>query len=398
MKKSLSILLILLGVSVFAQREFTVGGYLKYLPSQTWVNKGLIPPFLQDAIPASYDDHLIHNRLNFSFGTQYSAGPPWWSVEMGVRNRIFYGYQSSVVGFRESVDSDPGLVDLKHVWNDDGDVVFLSEIDRLFFHYETNRIALTVGRQRINWGIHNVFNPNDIFNQYNYFDFDYEERPGTDAVNFQYNLGDGYSSVSLAYSPSTNGLEESTLAALYKSNYRLYDYQLLVGYTYHDVVIGGGWAGAIGGVGFKGEFAQYISTDEVESESNFTATIGGDYMFGNGIYASLSYLYNGLGSLNPTLIEQLALRNTRLSSKNIFPYRHTLMLTASYNLTSLWALNFSWFQSHNFDQAAVVPGVTYSISNNWDAMILAQMFTARDAEDNPALFNTTIFGRVKWSF
>lgn len=381
-----------------AQNEFTVGGYLKYLPSQTWINKGLIPPILRDAIPASYDDHLIHNRLNFSYGTKYSAGPPWWSVEMGVRNRIFYGYQSSVSGFRESVDTDPGLVDLKHVWNSEGEVVFLSEIDRLFFHYETNRIVLTVGRQRINWGIHNVFNPNDIFNQYNYFDFDYEERPGTDAVNFQYNLGDGFSSVSVAYSPSANGFEESTLAALYKSNYRFYDYQILAGYTYRDIVIGGGWAGAIGGVGFKGEFAQYISTNEAESESNFTATVGGDYMFANGIYASVSYLYNGLGSVNPTLLEQLELRNTRLSSKNIFPYRHTIMVTASYNLTSLWALNFSWFQSHNFDQAAVVPGITYSISNNWDAMILAQMFTARDVNENPALFNTTLFGRLKWSF
>lgn len=400
MKKILYVWLFatLLPVVGSAQVEYNLGGYIKYLPSQTWVNTSILPPPFNAVFPESFDDHVIHNRLNFYVGRKYEAGPPWWSVEMGMRNRAFYGYQASQSAFGTSLDTDPGLVDLRWLWNEGGEVLFASEIDRLFFHYETNRFLVTVGRQRINWGIHNVFNPNDIFNQYNYFDFDYEERPGTDALQFQYNLGDGFSSISVAYSPKKEGFNESTLAALYKSNYNGYDWQVLAGYTYYDAVLGGGWAGAIGGVGFKGEGAYYYSTNTDFSESNFTATVGWDYMFSNGIYASASYLYNGLGKVNPSILDQLQLQQTRLSSKNIFPYRHTIMLTGSFNVTELLALNLSWFQSYNFDQAAFVPGVTYSITNDLDAMVIAQLFSVRDQNENMALFNTALYARLKYSF
>ena len=45
---------------------------------------------------------------------------------------------------------------------------------------------LTLGRQRINWGVNLAFNPNDLFNAYSLIDFDYQERPGSDAIRFQY--------------------------------------------------------------------------------------------------------------------------------------------------------------------------------------------------------------------
>lgn len=398
MKRVFFIIFALLPVLGFGQNQLRIGGYVKYLPSQTWVNKNVLPVYFQAYFPESSNDHLIHNRVNVSYGTAYEAGPPWWSIEMGVRNRLFYGFQASTIGFRETLTEDPGLLSLKWVWNERGEIVGLTEMDRFFFHYETNKFILNVGRQRINWGIHNVFNPNDIFNQYNYFDFDYEERPGSDAVLFQYNLGDGFSSLSLAYSPSKYGWDQSTLAALYKGNWKGYDYQILAGYSNFDYVLGGGWAGAIGGVGFKGEIAQYLSADAKRSDNNLTGTMGADYMFSNGIYTSISYLYNGLGSVHPTLEQQLLLRQARLSSKNIFPYRHSLMLTGSYNITELFGVNLSLLQSHNFDQAALIPGFSYSLTQNIDAMLMAQIFSVRNSVNDPALFTTAVYARLKWSF
>lgn len=372
-----------------------VGGYLKYLPSQTFVNKGVLPPFAGELFPESFDDHLIHNRLNINAEMGQETR---WTFEAGIRNRVFWGYQAQTEAFRSGLEADPGLIDMRWLWNREGEVLFHAEIDRLNFTYQSTDFTIRVGRQRINWGIHNVFNPNDIFNQYNYFDFDYEERPGADAVYAQYYLNDGFSSFDVAVSPNFENPDQSTAALLYKSNYRGYDWQVLAGYTYYDVVVGGGWAGSIGGAGFKGEGAYYHSTDTALSESNFTATLGLDYMFNNGIYASVSYLYNGLGALEPSILDQLSLRQTRLSSKNIFPYRHTVMLSTSYTLSMLWSIDLAWFQSHNFDQAAFVPGVRYSISNNWDAMLLAQMFSVRTENDKIAMFTSAIYARVKWSF
>ncbi|KAB2813853.1 hypothetical protein [Phaeocystidibacter luteus] len=385
-------------ISLFALgQNWQFGGYLKYLPSQTFINEGVLPPEFQGFLPKSYTDQVIHNRLNINWANKTDRGS--YAFEAGIRNRLFYGYTASQPAFIESLREDPGLVDMRWLWTD-GDVLFHTEIDRLNFTFRQKNFTLRIGRQRINWGIHDVFNPNDIFNQYNYFDFDYEERPGADAVFAQYYLGDGFSSLELAFSPNFEQLERSTAGLIYKSNANGYDYQALIGYTYYDVVLGGGWAGSLGGAGFKGEAAYYYSTDSTQSENNFTASVGLDYMFSSGIYGMVSYLYNGMGELNPTIADQLSLRQARLSSKNIFPYRHTIMVSASYPINPIWNVNLAWFQSHNFDQAAFVPGVTYSISNDWDAMLIAQIFTVRPTGDSNsiALFNSALFARLKWSF
>lgn len=396
MKRSLIICALLLSAPSWSQ--WSVGGYLKYMPSQTYLNEGLLNSMTNLPFPAAYDDHLLHNRINLNWYSQANEYGNF-SFEMGLRNRVFYGFQASQPGFASSLELDPGLFDMRWLWNDPNDeVLFHSEIDRLNVGFSKGDFSMRMGRQRINWGIHDVFNPNDIFNQYNYFDFDYEERPGADAVWIQQYLGDGFSAVELAFSPDIDNPGRSTGVALFKSNYRGYDYQVLAGYSFYDLVVGGGWAGSIGGAGFKGEAAYYHSTDPIRSESNFTMSLGGDYLFSNGIYASASVLYNGLGALEPTLFDQLQLRQTRLSSKNIFPYRWTVMLSTSYTLNPLWSVNLAWFQSHAFDQAALIPSITYSLSSNLDAMLLAQIFSVRALSGDMTLFTSAVYGRVKWSF
>ena len=76
-------------------------------------------------------------------------------------------------------------------------VVFNTTIDRVFLEYNKNDWEVRVGRQRINWGINLAWNPNDVFNAYSFFDFDYEERPGSDAIRIRKYTGIA-SSVELA--------------------------------------------------------------------------------------------------------------------------------------------------------------------------------------------------------
>ena len=61
-------------------------------------------------------------------------------------------------------------------------------------------MGLRIGRQRINWGVNLAWNPNDLFNAYSLIDFDYQERPGSDAIRFQYYMGD-LSVLNLQYNP-----------------------------------------------------------------------------------------------------------------------------------------------------------------------------------------------------
>jgi len=112
-------------------------------------------------------------------------------------------------------------------------------------------MEVRVGRQRINWGVNLAWNPNDIFNAYNFIDFDYKERPGTDAVRFQY-FGKNMSGFEVAYSPRAEW-RQHTAALMYRLNAQGYDIQLIAGQYQTDVTAGIGWAGNLGNSGFKGE-------------------------------------------------------------------------------------------------------------------------------------------------
>jgi len=74
-------------------------------------------------------------------------------------------------------DNDPGFVDMsRNIVS--GSSYFLNiTADRFWLDYHQQGLDLRLGRQRINWGQTFVWNANDVFNSYSFFDFDYEERP-----------------------------------------------------------------------------------------------------------------------------------------------------------------------------------------------------------------------------
>src|SRR5690606_2154167 len=153
-----------------------LGGYVKQM-------NGLY--YLPD-VETYFQDQLWHNRLNFEL--QYGRR---WAFEAGLRNRLFYGdlvklnpaYGAAV----EAAGTD--WLDLSVNWVDRDQWVLNSTLDRFFVRYSTGEWEMRLGRQRINWGVTNFWNPNDIFNQYLFTDFDYEERPGRDALRLTRYLG-----------------------------------------------------------------------------------------------------------------------------------------------------------------------------------------------------------------
>ena len=114
------------------------------------------------------------------------------------RNRLFTGDMvRSRQSYSEIIGTDHGLVDLS--WNilDEQSFFLNTTIDRLWVDFNYGKFQARIGRQRINWGQTLVWNPNDIFNVYSYFDFDYVESPGSDAVRLQY-YPDSSSAVEIA--------------------------------------------------------------------------------------------------------------------------------------------------------------------------------------------------------
>ena len=103
--------------------------------------------------------------------------------------------------YRSIPEQDDGLVDMSWVWLSENSFFGHTMIDRFYLSWRTDNWRVRLGRQRVNWGINLVSNPNDLFNVYSFFDFDYVERPGADAVRAQHYL-DGMSSLEVAVSPA----------------------------------------------------------------------------------------------------------------------------------------------------------------------------------------------------
>ena len=397
---------------MFAQ-QFAVNGYVKQLATFNNVNQQYIEGFASNPLlkpflsffPSSSQDYQIHNRINANW-----YGPNGLSAGVGMRNRLFWGYTTRNYYENQQlytflgIDSYQDLVDFNYffnlsiTWWENRNTVLYTVFDRMWLQWENEKVRLRAGRQRINWGINTVFNPNDLFNQYNFFDFDYEERPGVDAILGQYYINP-YSSIEVAYAPSRDSVQQSVGAALYRLNRWQYDWQVLAGYFKNDIALGFGWAGNLGNAGFKGEATYFLPLNKNYSQESFVASLSVDYSLRNGIYLLGGYIYNQLGTTNASITNQIGLAGAQLSAKNIFPYRHTIMLSGGYNLTALLRFDLSWIQTPDFANAFAVPQLSYSLLQNLDLLVLGQIYFADNPENQDfGFFSSAIFTRIKYSF
>ncbi|MEQ8535546.1 MAG: hypothetical protein RIB86_27055, partial [Imperialibacter sp.] len=196
-------------------------------------------------------DNLIHNRLNLKwYPNEHLTGA------LEVRNRFFIGNSLGLIpNYGSYVDVNNDYVDMSVLPINNDKAVLHMMIDRAYLQWNKNNLEVTVGRQRINWGQNLVWNPNDIFNAYSFFDFDYEERPGSDALRVQYYTGVA-SSVE-ATVKAADSWDKVVAAGIWRTNKWNYDFQGFAGKMKEHAVLGGGWAGSIRNAGFKGEMTWF---------------------------------------------------------------------------------------------------------------------------------------------
>jgi hypothetical protein len=216
-------------------------------------------------------DNFLHNRLNFRWFPHHN-----WTVALEARNRFFYGeFVKLNPGYAELIDYNDYL-DLSWTWLEEPSAVGHSILDRAFVAFQKDKFEARLGRQRINWGITTVWNPNDIFNAFNFFDWDYEERPGSDALRLQYHAG--YASRLEVSAKMGDSLGSAVIAGLWKFNKWNYDIQLLGGIANGDATVGPGRAGYIEYTGSKGEASYFHPYENRTDTSGTLSAIGGlDY-------------------------------------------------------------------------------------------------------------------------
>jgi len=360
---------------------FSLHGYVKYMPSANFLK-------LKDV----KFDHLIHNRINIrgNFSENLIA-------KLELRNRIFFGnaVETSQPFYGDFIGKDNGEVDLSFLPINNNNLIFSTVIDRAYIDYNKGKWEVSAGRQRINWGVNLLWNTNDLFNAYNFVDFDYQERPGSDALRVQYFIGN-LSSVDLAYKPGGN-INKTIAAGLWKFNKWKYDFQFLAANYYTDIAIGGGWAGNIKNAGFKGEATLFQPKNNfLDTSGVFSTSSSVDYSFKKGVYIIFSFLFNSAGKSTANNIHQELFINN-LSAKNLMPTKYSYFGQISGSFNQKFKGNLAVIFGQGINVLFLMPSLAFSVSQNWDANITGQIYYGNSVNVFKNLGNA-VFLRIDYSF
>jgi hypothetical protein len=361
------------------QKKFNISGYISDIPSVT----------IDSASKQWIYNNLIHNRLNFKYFPCNGL-----SMALEVRNRLssennLAGNSATAANFA----TDNGFINLTGNISKGNYYVFNTTADRLWVAYESGKTRFTLGRQRINWGQTLVWNPNDIFNAYSYFDFDYIERPGSDAFRLQYYISE-VSSFEIA--AKLDKEKELTAAAIYKFNAYEYDFQILGGVLNQtDYVAGIGWSGAISSVAFRGEISYFHPVKNFRDTSGIVlATFSLDYTFSNSLSLVAEYLYDGLKFSNNFSFESLL--NAPMTVKNLSFVNHNFVIQATYPITPLLTGSLAGMVFPGITGFYIGPTLSYSLTKNLDASVLDQSFSGKIGGSTLQL--SMVYFRLKYSF
>lgn len=363
--------------SIETKRKWEVYGYLKSMESLSF------DPEFKNNI----SNNLLHNRINLRWKP---SGKITGSAEF--RNRLFWGEEVKLTpGFANLLRNDHERFNLQKVWIDNPSLVLHTNAERLNIEYRNSRWTLKLGRQRINWGMTTTWNPNDLFNTYNFLDFDYEERPGVDGGRLRYMINNT-SAAELAVAPMGN--KNGNIAVLnYTRNQWGYDLQLNTGWYKEHITAGVGWAGSILDAGFKGEMQYFLQNNAQRGHVNLS--MEGNYMFKNAWYVSAGMLFNNQGLCRP--VSNWNAIDLKLSPENLMPTKWNFIVSTAKEITPLLSVNASVLYAPGTNLMILLPSVKYNLAGNLDADLIWQSFFAELHGAFEAV-NHRGFLRIKWSF
>jgi hypothetical protein len=396
-KKILKLLFILLLLSCPLRAQssrFETSGYIKYLSSVSDY----------PGIEGKLYDQLIHTRIDTAWYPSDSL-----RGELDLRFRFFYGDSvDKIPQFSEAIKTSYDFTSLGVLLWDGSKSVGYGQVDRLWLDYTKNDLEITVGRQRIAWGTCLVWNVIDLFNPKSVLDFDYEEKPGVDAIRIQYYTG-AVSKTGLSVRPGKD-MENSTLAWLYSVNISGYDIYGIAGIRDNRWLAGGAWAGSVLGGGFRGELllsqspAREVPDDNSlppVSDNSFFASdrpvasfvVSGDYTFPNSFYILTECLYNSNGKQENAGLYHLE----AIDADMLSPARWSIYQEFSYDINPLTRATLFGIYNPDDHSFIIVPELSRSLSNNLDLLLIGFLPSGKKNTEF-GVYRESINMRLKYSF
>lgn len=381
--------------------KIDVNGYISEMPSVNWNSDSTVW------------QGLLHNRINIDW---YPSASLTGSLQ--IRNQVLVGDVVELMNIENGIKKDNYALPLT-LHQVMGDNYLLSmAIDRAWLQYTKNKLEIKLGRQRINWGQTFVWNPNDIFNSYNFFDFDYPERPGADALRITY-YPNYNSSVEAAAKVDSSG--NIIGGGLYRFTKWNTEFQLLGGYfskkneTFNtntmqlenwedkDLVTGLGFSGGLKGVSLRSEMSYlYSLKKDNDSTNQFMVSMTVDYTLANEVGLMFEAFY--VSKKNLSIVSLLSSSGGSQDIKSLAFTKYNFFGQASYPIMPI--LNGSLAGMCYFDEDMfgfyAGPSLDLSLGDNLTMGAIFQIFAFR-YEDPSTLEDTWgnlnyAYLRLKWNF
>lgn len=389
MKKTIiSLSFVFSAILSFSQQKITLDGYLNDMQTMYLLgNKNIIW------------ENQLHRRLNLNY---YPSD--WLNISIQERTRFIQGNTIlKFPGYDKIMGQDAGWADLSFVqsgsYNDSIGYVYTTMLDRAYAEFTFGNFVGTVGRQRINWGQSFAFNPNDIFNSYSYFDVDYPERPGSDAVRLQY-----YTNMTslIEVAAKIDSANKITAAYYCRFNAVGFDIQLIGGIlAEEDVVAGVGWSGSIINTSFRGEASYFRDIEQFQDTTGYLlVSTGLDYTFSNSLTIQAEVLYSQFAK-NRKIYNVLQIFGADMNVKNIGFTEWSIFGSLTYPITPLINTSVAGMYFPEWKGFYIGPSFDLSLSDNVSASLIGQVFSI-EMEDPLGEIkrqnNFIGYAKLKWSF
>jgi hypothetical protein len=203
-------------------------------------------------------------------------------------------------------EGEGNLFNLQKSWTTEDELSRTSLIlSRLNMELDLYPVVITVGRQRIDWGVGLIYRPLDVFNPSESISIRRGELGFSDALNAEFFLG-GLSSAQVSFLPyrGMSG-DEFDLTGKISTTVKSYDINLHFAYLRRDILAGVSFSGHL----FDGEFYGSLLTRGITEpyRVNYSrALLGFTYRFGFDMMTTVEYFYNGTGKRDMSSYEWLS--------------------------------------------------------------------------------------------
>ncbi len=340
MRHRLLLLLLAIPVLAGAEPKAEFGGHTKVrLVAQSYPADSVF----RDVVGAETIDLAADLRLNLKLDSgRWTFDSAWQLV----------GLQGDGLRIGGVPDDDRRLFDLSDVITDASESALLHRLDRIWVGYTSEKAVVRFGRQALSWGNGLAYAPMDLVNPFDPASIDTEYKTGDDMLYAQY-LQDNGNDVQFAWvlrrDPLTGDVEqdEATIGFKYHGFAGTTEYNLLVGESYGDTVVGLGLGRDVGGAVWTMDLV--VTDTDLDTYAQFVTNLMYSWVWRDrNMSGSVEYYFNGFGvrdgRYDPSTLGSRPDLLVRATRGELFTLgRHYLAANVLVEMTPLWSLTPTLF-------------------------------------------------------